>query len=143
MVDTRFSLSVHVMMTLAYNKEDQLVNSEYLSGVLKTNATFVRKIVSRLVDAELVESFRGKGGGIKIARSPSEISLSEIYAAAVEEKCLVSTHKRPVFKACPVSCSMDGILHDIVDGIEDSTKAYLSRLYLSDLLKKVQKKNIR
>ncbi len=140
MVDTRFSLSVHVMMTLAYNKEDQLVNSEYLAGVLKTNATFVRKIVSRLVEAELVESFRGKGGGIKIARSPSEISLSEIYSAAVEEKCLVSTHKKPIFKNCPVSCSMDGILDDIVDGIEDSTKSYLSRLYLSDLLKKVHKK---
>lgn len=140
MVDTRFSLSVHVMMTLAYNKEDELVNSEYLAGVLKTNATFVRKIVSRLVEAELVESFRGKGGGIKIARSPSEISLSEIYSAAVEEKCLVSTHKKPVFKNCPVSCCMDEILDDIVDGIEDSTKNYLSRLHLSDLLKKVQKK---
>jgi hypothetical protein len=33
MVDTRFSISVHVMMTLAYNK-DELVNSEYLAGVL-------------------------------------------------------------------------------------------------------------
>ncbi|MES2525645.1 MAG: Rrf2 family transcriptional regulator [Bdellovibrionota bacterium] len=139
MVDTRFSLSVHVMMTLAYHK-DELVNSEYLAGMLKTNPTFVRKIVSKLVDAELVESFRGKGGGVKIARSPSEIKLSEIYAAAVEEKCLVSTHKKPVFKSCPVSCSMDGILDDIVDGIEDTTKSYLSKLHLSDLLKKIQKK---
>lgn len=139
MVDTRFSLSVHVMMTLAYS-EEELVNSEYLAGVLKTNPTFIRKIVSRLVDAELVESFRGKGGGIRIARSPAEISLSEIYSAAVEEKCLVSTHRKPVFKNCPVSCCMDEILDDIVDGIEDSTKNYLSKLCLSDLLKKVSRK---
>ncbi len=139
MVDTRFSLSVHVMMTLAYSKEE-LVNSEYLAGVLKTNPTFIRKIVSRLVEAELVESFRGKGGGIRIARPPDEISLSEIYSAAVEEKCLVSTHRKPVFKNCPVSCCMDEILDDIVDGIEDSTKNYLSKLCLSDLLKKVSRK---
>ena len=139
MVDTRFSLSVHVMMSLAY-KKDELVNSEYLAGVLKTNPTFVRKIVSRLVEAGLVESFRGKGGGVRIAKAPSEITLSCIYAAAVEEKCLVSTHKKPVLKSCPVSCSMDGILGDIVEGIESSTKTYLSRMYLSDLLRKVQKK---
>lgn len=138
MVDTRFSLSVHVMMTLAYNK-DELVNSEYLAGVLKTNPTFVRKIVSRLVEAELVESFRGKGGGIRIARAPSDISLSEIYCAAVEEKCLVSTHKKPVMKSCPVSCCMEDILDDIVNGIEDTTKTYLSRMHLSDLLRKVKR----
>ncbi len=138
MVDTRFSLSVHVMITLAYN-EDELVNSEYLAGVLKTNPTFVRKIVSRLVDAELVESFRGKGGGIRIARAPQEISLKDIYTAAVEEKCLLSTHKKPIFKNCPVSCSMDEILLDIVGGIEHSTKTYLAKMRLSDLLKKVKK----
>ncbi len=139
MVVTRFSLSVHVMMTLAYQKYQELVNSEFLAGVLKTNPTFIRKIVSRLVDAELIESFRGKGGGIKIARAPSDISLSEIYTAAVDEKCLVSTHKKPVMKSCPVSCCMEEILTDIVDGIESSTKSYLSKMHLSDLLKKVQK----
>ena len=139
MVDTRFSISVHVMMTLAYHK-DELVNSDFLAGVLKTNPTFVRKIVSRLVEAELVNSFRGKGGGIRIAKSPSEIALSDIYAAAVEEKCLVSTHKRPIMKSCPVSCCMEEVLTDIVDGIENSTKNYLSKMHLSDLLKKAQKK---
>jgi DNA-binding IscR family transcriptional regulator len=99
----------------------------------------VRKIVSRLVEAGLVESFRGKGGGVKIARAPSEISLSEIYVAAVEEKCLLSTHRKPVMKSCPVSCCMDDILTNIVDGIETSTKSYLSRMHLSDLLKKVRR----
>lgn len=138
MVDTRFSISVHVMMTLAYNR-DELVNSEYIAGILKTNPTFVRKIVARLVEAGLVESYRGKGGGIKIARAPAEITLKDIYCAAVEEKCLMSTHKKPALKSCPVSCSMEGILDDIVDGIESSTKNYLTKMHLSDLLKKVKR----
>lgn len=140
MVDTRFSLSIHVMMTLAWH-QDELVNSEYLATALKTNPTFVRKIVSRLVEASLVESFRGKGGGIRIARPASDITLDEIYCAAVSEKCLVSTHRRTVMKSCPVSCSMDDILGSVVDGIEDSTRSYLSRHKLSDLLKKVQKRS--
>lgn len=136
MVDTRFSMSVHIMLTLAYH-QDELTNSDSLSKILKTNPTFIRKLVSRLVDAELIESYRGKGGGIKMVKSPSEITLKDIYCASVDEKCLLSTHSKPVSKACPVSCSVTDILDNIKDGIEDTTKGYLSKMRLSDLLKKV------
>lgn len=136
MVDTRFSVSLQIMVTLAYNS-DELVNSDYLAKILKTNPTFIRKLVSRLVEANLIESFRGKGGGIKIAQAPQSISLKEIYLASTNDKPLISSHKKPVLKSCPVSCSMDSIFCDIADGIENSTQSYLSNKYLSDLVKKV------
>lgn len=138
MVDTRFSVSVHIMVSLAYN-QDELMSSETLAKVLKTNATFVRKLVSRLVDAELIESYRGKGGGIKLARPPRNISLDEIYKASLEEKTLMCTPKKPVTKACAVSCSMNKILFQIAGGIEATTKTYLSQMTVNDLLKKVSK----
>lgn len=137
MVDTRFSVSVQIMVTLAYH-QDEMMNSEALAKVLKTNATFIRKLVSNLVEAELVESFRGKGGGIKLGKSPADISLNDIYVASTEAKPLISTHKKTVTKACPVSCSFDDIFcKEVVDGIEGVTQSYLSKKYLSDLLKKV------
>jgi Rrf2 family protein len=136
MVDTRFSVSIQIMVTLAYHS-DEMMNSDLLSKVLKTNPTFVRKLVSRLVEAKLVESFRGKGGGIKIAKSPTEISLKDIYLASTEEKTLISSHKKPMLKTCAVSCSMNEIFKEVVDGIENSTKTHLSKKYLSDLLKKI------
>ena len=137
MVDTRFSVSVQIMVTLAYHSADEMMNSELLAKSLKTNATFIRKLVSNLVDAELVESFRGKGGGVKLAKDPTAISLKEIYLASTEAKTLISAHKKPISKACPVSCSFDDIFCDIVEGIEFSTQNYLAKKYLSDLLKKV------
>lgn len=136
MVDTRFSVSVQIMVTLAYHS-DELMNSELLAKSLKTNATFIRKLVSNLVDAKLVESFRGKGGGVKLAKDPAGITLKEIYLASTEAKTLISSHKKPITKACPVSCSFDDIFCDIVGGIESSTQSYLAKKYLSDLLKKV------
>ncbi len=126
------------MVSLAY-KQDELLNSEKLASILKTNPTFVRKIVARLVEAGLVQSFRGKGGGIKLARSPSEISLKDIYMAALDDKTLICTPKKPITKACPVSCSMSEILCSIVEGMECATKTYLSKMNLNDLLKKVEK----
>ena len=136
MVDTRFSVSVHIMISLAFH-QDELMSSESLSQVLKTNPTFIRKLVTRLVEAGLVESFRGKGGGIKIAKDPSEISLKDIYTASIEEKPLVCTPTKPVTKHCPISCSMKNIMGNIVEGVENSTRSYLSRIYVSDLLKEV------
>lgn len=139
MVDTRFSVSLQIMVTLAYSS-DELTNSEYLAKTLKTNPTFVRKLVSRLVEAKLITSFRGKGGGIKLAKSPQDISLKDIYIASTEDKALIRTHQKPVAKACPVSCSIDNIFCEIMEGIESSTKSYLSKKFLSDLVKKVSGK---
>lgn len=136
MVDTRFSVSVQIMMTLA-SHQDELINSEILSQVLKTNATFVRKLVSNLVSADLVISYRGKGGGIKISKKPSEISLKEIYLASTEEKSLIKVHKKPVNKTCSVSRCIDGVMCELAQGIDQSTQNYLSKKTLSDLMKQI------
>jgi Rrf2 family protein len=136
MVDTRFPVSVHIMVSLAYHA-DELMNSEQLAQVVKTNPTFIRKLVSRLVDAGLVESYRGKGGGIKISKSPDQISLKDIYLASLEEKPLLCAPKKPITKACPVSCSMNDILCKVIDGMEVTTQDYLSSMTLQDLLQQV------
>jgi Rrf2 family protein len=136
MVDTRFPVSVHIMVSLAYH-QNELMSSDQLAKVLKTNPTFIRKLVSRLVEAGLIESFRGKGGGIRISKDPADISLKDIYLASLEEKQMLCTPKKPITKACPVSCSMTEILCGIVNGIEINTHAYLEKMNLNDLLKKV------
>lgn len=138
MVDTRFSVSLQIMVTLAVHGQDQLSNSSDLARVLKTNPTFVRKLTARLVEAGLVESFRGKNGGIRLARLPKDIGLDEIYCVASSEKPLFASSQKPVTKACKVSCSMDRIFCEVVTGIEGATKSYLAKKTLSDLINKVQ-----
>lgn len=136
MVDTRFPVSVHIMVSLAYH-QNELMSSDQLAKVLKTNATFIRKLVSKLVEAGLIESFRGKGGGIRISKDPAAITLKDIYLASLEEKPMLCTPNKPITKACPVSCSMQEILCGIVNGIEANTHTYLDKMTLSVLLKKV------
>lgn len=136
MVDTRFSMSIQIMMSLAYHG-DELMNSDRLAKSIKTNATFVRKLVSRLVDAGLVQSFRGKSGGIRLAKPPGEISLKDIYLASTCEKTLIACHKKPVNKACPVSGCIEDVIGEIVDGIEETTKKYLLNKKLDQLMRKI------
>jgi Rrf2 family protein len=136
MIDTRFSVSIQIMMTVA-NHKHEMVTSELLAGALDTNATFIRKIVSTLVEAGLLNSYRGKGGGIELAKRPTEISLSEIYLASTNDKKLINVHNKPVMKSCDVSCCIKTVLNDLVDGIENSTQTYLSKKTLQDLMRKV------
>lgn len=136
MHDTRFSVSIQIMMTVAHHKHE-LVTSELLANVLDTNATVVRKMVARLVDANLLNSYRGKGGGIELARKASDISLKEIYVVSTNEKKLIKVHDKPVLKTCDVSCCINSVLEDLVDGMEKSTHTYLSRKTLQDLMKQV------
>ncbi len=136
MVDTRFSVSLQIMLTLAAHGEE-LTNSQLLAHVLKTNPTFVRKLTSRLVEAGLVQSFRGKNGGMKLGRPAQDIRLDEIYAVATAEKPLARCPDKPATKACKVSCAMGDIFGEVVGGMEEATRSYLGKRKLSDLLKRL------
>jgi Rrf2 family protein len=145
MVDTRFSMSVQIMTSLAFHESvtsrSELMSSEDFAGILKSNPTFIRKLISRLVQAGLIKSFRGKGGGIKINKAAKEITLKDIYIASVDDKPLISTHQKPVYKSCSVSCSMSEILCEVTAGLEENTRQHLSNTKLSDLVGKIKKKN--
>ncbi|AHZ86387.1 RrF2 family transcriptional regulator [Bdellovibrio bacteriovorus] len=137
MVDQRFSVSVHIMTALAYHKGD-LMTSEELGASIRTNPTVIRRLISKLVDAGLLTSFKGKAGGVKLAKAPKEISLRDVYVAITDKKLIATPDKEP-FKNCVVSCSMKKLMCELVDGIENNSMDYLGGIRLSDLTSKIAK----
>jgi Rrf2 family protein len=76
---------------------------------------FLRKIVRRMVEAELVCSRRGKGGGLALARPAEEISFLDVMRAmdphgAMLNVCL-SDHGDGCTRRqrCPMHRKMQGI----------------------------------
>lgn len=49
-----------------------------ISRVYGASEPFLFKILQPLVEANIVETVRGRNGGIRLARAPSEISLGEV-----------------------------------------------------------------
>lgn len=132
MVDTRFPVSVHIMTSLAYSQPN-LVNSETLAISIKTNPSFIRKLVVLLSSAGLVESVRGKTGGIRLAKKPKDITLDQIYKAVTENTLMAVPSKSPN-KNCTISCGMNDILCKISQEIEENTLKQLSKKNLSEIL---------
>lgn len=135
MDDTRFTVSVHIVTAMAY-RPDELVTSPTLAKSICTNPIVVRRLVSRLVEHGLVVSFRGKAGGLRLARRPEEITLRDIYEASTERP-IVAVPAKPAQKECAVSCSMKKILGEVVRGLETATLDYLGKIRVSELVAKV------
>lgn len=136
MVDQRFSVSIHIMTALAFHK-GELMTSEQLASSIRTNPTVVRRLLAKLVDAGLIESYKGKSGGVKLTKSPKEISLKDIYAAVCDKKLIATPDKEPM-KQCPVSCNMGKLLDEVVNGIEANSLNYMSNICLSELTAKIK-----
>ena len=86
-----FALALHTVGFLTSMKGAPLT-SERIAETFGTSPVVVRRILSRLGLAGIIESRRGAGGGSVLARDPSEINLRHIYEAVVVETELL---KRP------------------------------------------------
>lgn len=133
--DRSLSTAIHIMMNLAYQSE-RLVSSEELALGLKTNPGLVRRILSKLSSAGLIETVKGKNGGSRLARSASSIYLNEVYLAVHEGPLFGSFDKDP-YKSCPVSCKMSGILRNLYDDLEDGLVKNMNKIKISELVNKV------
>lgn len=135
MDDTRFTVSVHIVTAMAY-RPDELLTSPTLAKSICTHPIVVRRLVAKLVEYGLVTSYRGKSGGLRLARKPEEITLRDIYQASTERPMLAMPAK-PAQKECAVSCAMKRILGDVVKGVEAASLNYLENIRISDLVAKI------
>lgn len=67
-----------------------VVSTAALAEAMSIPYRFLRKIVSKLVAAGLLDSRRGKGGGLALSRAPGNISLLQIIQAVDPESILLN-----------------------------------------------------
>ena len=106
--NTQFSIAVHMMTVLAHMPE-QIITSTNLSTSVNTSPSFVRRVLSKLSKAGLVQTAMGKTGACWLAKDAKDISLLDMYHA-VDAPKVFSIHRYPEHKACVVSCNIKGAL---------------------------------
>lgn len=89
---------------------------------------FLAKIFRQLVEARVLASAKGPGGGFALARSPDEISLLDIIEAvdgsSRTEGCVVGLARCDDTMPCPQ--------HDLFKPVRHRLKTYLSTTTLAD-----------
>ena len=59
----------------------ELMKTEDIANRVQLPLTTVRKILQHLVDAQVVQSYRGINGGYRLAKPASDINIAEVIVA--------------------------------------------------------------
>ena len=138
-ISSRFTLAIHILMCIDTFSESRKVTSDFLAGSTNVNPVIVRKILTQLKSAEIVEVARGTGGAT-IARPLDKITFLDIYNAVecVEKGELFHFHEKPNEK-CPVGRNIHFVLDDKLLQIQKAMEKELSSITLEDVKKDLDK----
>lgn len=128
---TTFSdYTLRVLMYLALDRE-RLATIPEIASAYEISENHLMKVVHQLAKIGLIESVRGKGGGIRLAREPAEIRLGDVVREAEGDAPIVEclSGESPACRIAPV-CKLQGAL---VDGFA-ALYERLNRYTLRDLV---------
>ncbi len=80
---TTFFVALKSLAILA--KSTELVTSNTLTGKLGIESSFIRKVLAKLMQSQIVEGYGGRYGGYKLLTKPEETTLYDIYIALIND----------------------------------------------------------
>src|SRR5919107_1421123 len=83
--NARLAVAIHTLGMLAFSDECA-VTSEKIAESVQTNAVSIRRLFQALGKAGLVVGQMGPNGGARLARSPREITLAEVWRAVDDDE---------------------------------------------------------
>ncbi|MGG4141794.1 Rrf2 family transcriptional regulator [Paenibacillus algorifonticola] len=135
-VVSRYTVALHILTLLAYSAtkhSKEYLTSEFIAKSVNTNPVFIRRILSTLSKAGLVNVRHGTGAGWCLAVEPRKISLLNVYEA-VEQKELFDYHHSTPNPICPIGGNISSALEPLYFSAEQAMKAELARSSIGDLL---------
>lgn len=132
-ISSRFTIAIHMLACMDVFKDDYKITSDFLASSIQVNPVIIRKILSQLKDAGLIEVKRGTGGAT-IAKPLEEITFFDVYRAVdcIEENTLFHFHENPNME-CPVGKNIHRVLDDKLLRIQAAMERELKSITLADL----------
>ena len=134
--NSQFAVAIHVLTILAKNISER-VKSDYIAGSVNTNPVVIRRLLSSLQDADLVQSQVGVAGGTSLAKQPKDIRLSDVYKAVACGE-VFALHPNKPDENCPVGKNIAAILCGLQKEIDRTVEEKLGQYTLRDLIERIE-----
>jgi len=130
--NSHFALATHVLTVLAVHRDAGPLTSARIARSINTNPAFLRTLLGQLREAGLIEISLGKGGGARLARPATRVTLADVYRA-VEKRPAIQLHRCAPDKRCLVGRNILPLLDDVVTDVEAATLRRLADTTVADL----------
>lgn len=107
--------SLRVLMYLAVTKSNQLANIEEIANVYGISANHLRKVVYHLAQLDLIETVRGRNGGIRLAKEPRQVNVGWVVRQMEEGMHIVECSKDSSVCALGPICKLRKVLEMAAD----------------------------
>lgn len=131
-MDTKFSSAIHTLILIS--ESEMPINSEQIATSVGTNASYIRKLTTRLRKSGIIEGRRGISG-FKLVKKPEYISLLDIYDSVMETENLhiFDIHQNPNDE-CIVGHNIRPVLNYMFRNMEERVEKELSSITLKDAI---------
>ena len=138
-ISSRFTIAIHMLTCMETFKDDYKITSDFLSGSINVNPVIIRRLLSQLKDAGMIEVKRGTGGA-SIVKPLDQITFLDVYRAVecIEENTLFHFHENPN-PDCLVGRNIHNILDDKLIRVQDAMERELKAITLADVMEDLEK----
>lgn len=81
-ISTKGRYALRIMVDIAQNDKNDYVSIKSISERQNISNKYIEQIISKLLKANLLITYRGHTGGYKLSRKPSEYKVGEILRVA-------------------------------------------------------------
>ncbi|MBV8939144.1 MAG: Rrf2 family transcriptional regulator [Alphaproteobacteria bacterium] len=131
MLSTKVRYAVMAMVELAGRSSARPVPLSELAQSQSIPLPYLEQIFARLGKKGLVESVRGPGGGILLARGAQYVTVGEIVEAMEEKMKMTRCEGQHELGCMPTHARC--ATHDLWEGLEQRMHEYLNGIALSDI----------
>lgn len=138
-ISSRFTIAIHMLICMEVFKQEYKITSDFLASSINVNPVIIRRLLSQLKDAGLIEVKRGTGGA-EILKPLEEITFLDVYRAVdcIEENTLFHFHENPN-PNCPVGKNIHNILDDKLIRVQEAMEKELKSITLEDVMADLKK----
>ncbi|SEB23930.1 Rrf2 family transcriptional regulator [Paenibacillus sp. 276b] len=134
-ISSRFSIAVHTLSLVAVVPNE--CTGDFIAKSVNTNPVIIRRIMSKLKQAGLIEVRPGVGGA-SLLKDPADITLLDIYRAleVVEDGELFNFHKHPN-PNCPVGSMIEQTLRAELIEAQLAMEQRLKRVTIQQMMDQI------
>ncbi|MFJ3389654.1 MULTISPECIES: Rrf2 family transcriptional regulator [unclassified Lysinibacillus] len=132
-ISSRFTIAVHILSIIKQNPST-ICTSEFMAESVNTNPVVIRKIVSYLKKAGIVQVRRGTGGA-SLVKDLDAITLLDVFRSVevVEEDQLFHLHENPN-PDCPIGANIQAVLELILVQAQEAMEQVLANITMEQVI---------